>query len=326
MRINVINTILPWLTKNAVYVSDYQIDMVVHGLTKVDGVSIDLNEDMWWLYDDISGSKKQEIFGKGFTLYGLLKDKINYVAKGSYDLYIVGLHHSSLRYYDSEFPKEMLGNLPPEKTIIIDGWDVPTIQWHLFDACKLYFKRELYETAVTSKLRPINFAFPREKVYLTEEKQENLVAPLIPVKQNVDPIYMRTYKYSTEEDYYKMYRNSLFGLTSKKGGWDTLRHYEIMSQGCIPYFVDIERCPPLTLTNLPKKYLSDIKKKANLNWNWSDKDYGTVWPHCGVVRVDQPVLEGDWPDMTEEKEFLKEHFMKNCLTEHLAHYILENYK
>jgi hypothetical protein len=29
----------------------------------------------------------------------------------------------------------------------------------------------------------------------------------------------------------------------KKGGWDCLRHYEIIGNGCMPYFENIEKCP-----------------------------------------------------------------------------------
>jgi hypothetical protein len=34
-----------------------------------------------------------------------------------------------------------------------------------------------------------------------------------------------------------------------------MRHYEIMANGCIPYFPDIEQCPPNTMALLPKDLL-----------------------------------------------------------------------
>ena len=72
------------------------------------------------------------------------------------------------------------------------------------------------------------------------------LAPLIPGKMN-------TYIYEREDDYYNMYRNSLFGLTYKKAGWDCLRHYEILMNGCIPFFLDLRNCPKYSLISFPKK-------------------------------------------------------------------------
>lgn len=62
-----------------------------------------------------------------------------------------------------------------------------------------------------------------------------------------------SYSYDTEEEYNKQYIESYFAITSKKAGWDCLRHYEIIAAGCIPYFDDIANCPRETLTFFPKE-------------------------------------------------------------------------
>jgi hypothetical protein len=41
----------------------------------------------------------------------------------------------------------------------------------------------------------------------------------------------------------------------KKGGWDCMRHYEIVMCGCVPYFVDIEQCPENTMALWDKQML-----------------------------------------------------------------------
>jgi hypothetical protein len=46
--------------------------------------------------------------------------------------------------------------------------------------------------------------------------------------------------YNTEEEYYNEYKKSYFAITTKKCGWDCMRHYEILANGCIPYFLNIE--------------------------------------------------------------------------------------
>jgi len=63
---------------------------------------------------------------------------------------------------------------------------------------------------------------------------------------------MSTYIYNTETDYYAEYQSSVFALTTKKGGWDCLRHYEILANGAIPIFPNIENCHPNTMKNHPK--------------------------------------------------------------------------
>ena len=60
-------------------------------------------------------------------------------------------------------------------------------------------------------------------------QNKTFISPLIPGK-------LDTYIYEKERDYYDMYFNSLFALTYKKAGWDCLRHYEILANGCILYF------------------------------------------------------------------------------------------
>ena len=72
------------------------------------------------------------------------------------------------------------------------------------------------------------------------------------------PGRLSTYIYDDEKTYYNMYSNSIFAITNKKLGWDCLRHYEILMNGCIPLFFNIEDCPKLILKTLPKERLSEI--------------------------------------------------------------------
>jgi hypothetical protein len=49
----------------------------------------------------------------------------------------------------------------------------------------------------------------------------------------------------------------------KKAGWDCMRHYEILGNYCIPYFIGLEDCPKNTLANLPKELLLEGRELAN---------------------------------------------------------------
>ena len=57
--------------------------------------------------------------------------------------------------------------------------------------------------------------------------------------------------FENEKDYFEDISTSWFGVTSKKGGWDTLRHYEIILLEHF-YFLGITIKPPLcSPQNLP---------------------------------------------------------------------------
>jgi len=66
-----------------------------------------------------------------------------------------------------------------------------------------------------------------------------------------------TYIYKNEYSYYIDYQTSLFALTTKKAGWDCMRHYEILANGCIPLFKDLDQCPPNTMTHFPKQLVKE---------------------------------------------------------------------
>lgn len=105
-------------------------------------------------------------------------------------------------------------------------------------------------------IHPISFSIPECKIVDKVSDKTRDVAHIIPGK-------LDTYIYNTEQSYYDGYKESWFGITCKKGGWDCLRHLEILANGCIPLFKDIEKCPDTILTHLPKKLLSEINNKFN---------------------------------------------------------------
>lgn len=100
---------------------------------------------------------------------------------------------------------------------------------------------------------PVTVSVPEYKVLKDVPVKSKFLSSLIPGRYE-------TYVYNTEEDYYNEYRRSVFALTHKKGGWDCLRHYEILANGCIPYFPDIDECPPLTMALMPKDLIREGNK------------------------------------------------------------------
>lgn len=97
---------------------------------------------------------------------------------------------------------------------------------------------------------PISFSIPEEKISQRVPEKTKRFAHIVPG----DP---STYIFQDETTYYADYQQSIFGRTQKKAGWDCLRHYEILANGCIPWFRDLDRCPAQTMVHLPKQRILD---------------------------------------------------------------------
>jgi len=79
-----------------------------------------------------------------------------------------------------------------------------------------------------------------------------------------------TYGPGQYDAYLQQYRESRFAHTKKKGGWDCLRHYEILASGCIPVVESLEDIPADTMTTYPKKILSEAYSNL-LPWTGSEE-------------------------------------------------------
>ena len=205
----------------------------------------------WWVKK--KGLDNNDLWGKGFTIIDILnnydaidrKDIEKKIQKKYFDLIIYSSARRSKPFLDDVIKFN-------NKVIFIDGEDDQFIDENL-NKIGLYFKRELIKDQ--KNLLPIQFAIPKEKILReVNTKPKNLLAPLIPGR-------LSTYIYDNEIDYYKMYQESIFALTYKKAGWDTLRHYEILMNGGLPIFLDIENCPVNTMKYFPKKDIINIKNE-----------------------------------------------------------------
>ncbi len=237
----------------AEFYNDYLSDLLLHGLRENYGKEVIDYPGSWHLYDD-EVQKRQinqnKLWGKGFTLNNSLNafnsfdrtDISNKIQNNFFDLVIYGSIRRSDLFLDIVIDKNI-------KHVYVDGEDDTFIDTK-YSNKSLYFKRELNEKV--GNILPVSFAIPKSKVVKNiNQNPKHLLAPLIPGK-------LDTYIYEKEKDYYDMYFNSLFALTYKKAGWDCLRHYEILANGCIPLFLDLENCPLETLKTLPKEKLLSI--------------------------------------------------------------------
>ena len=71
------------------------------------------------------------------------------------------------------------------------------------------------------------------------------------------------YAFTSEEAYYDDLNCSRFAITTRRGGWDCLRHYEIAAAGAVPCFRDLRAKPP---TCAPHGLRAGINCLSYHNW------------------------------------------------------------
>jgi hypothetical protein len=150
-----------------------------------------------------------------------------------------------------------------------------------------------------TSILPLSFCVPDECVVDTIPEKKALLASLIP--GDTSTYIFDKYK---EKEYNEMYKKSRFAITKMKGGWDCLRHYEILMNGCIPLFENLQDCPKYTLTTYPKELNEEAYSLYN-NWTESEENIAKYNILCS--------------------KFL-EHTKIHCTTSATAKYFLKNIK
>ncbi|CAE8611136.1 unnamed protein product, partial [Polarella glacialis] len=83
-----------------------------------------------------------------------------------------------------------------------------------------------------------------------------------------------------EEEYHQNLQRHRFGDTRRKGGYDCLRHYELLANGVVPIIAGLEMMPQSILTTLPRKLLMEAKHLFALPW-WGTQDGPGECPAAG---------------------------------------------
>jgi hypothetical protein len=236
---------------------DYLSDMLFHGLRTLLGADV---VDVPYLEHMDKGT----LHG-GYTVWGLLDpikvDRFD-IPQKIHDHYFDAVIYGDVQLCQ-QFINDVMAFYHPKNIAFCDGRDDDNTIIEGLIGRGQYFKREKSSFPETI---PIQFGIPEEKIRpvpLTDDKT-TVMAPLIPGD-------FSTYIYDTEEKYYQMYANSFFAKTWRKGGWDCCRHYEIMAAGCLPYFVNLEDCPPKVMELLPRKELFEARNLCD-RWNGTFHD------------------------------------------------------
>lgn len=296
---------------------DYLADSVLHGMRTILGNDCIDYPKCEVLYNNFSKGDNY-IYGQGFTLYsGLLNDividrvNIDQKIKNSFfDLIVFGNIQSQFGNFVQYRPW-----LNSKNTIILDGedstqpypargfWWRKTYYWFLPKAHKdfLYFKRELVADTYFylwmylfpkqirplfnkyKNLRIISFSIPEEKIIKELPNKIKLFPKHIvdeEVVRNVEGSSTK-YAFENEAEYYHDLQISKFGITTKRAGWDCLRHYEIAANGAVICFKDLEKkektCAPHGLVDqencISYSDFEDLNYKIN---NLSEEEYKRI--------------------------------------------------
>jgi len=83
----------------------------------------------------------------------------------------------------------------------------------------------------------------------------------------------RTYVFGHSETLYReQYAESRYAITMKKAGWDCMRHYEVMGNGAVPYFLGLEYLPPNTMALFPRELVRALMQLPGIVVNYTDPD------------------------------------------------------
>lgn len=261
---------------------DYLADGLLHGLRQILGIELvdHPRKHCSYIGGIASGDcPGLAVRGGGFNLYGTLPldqepDRNQIFRKlemGWFDLVVVG---NVWRQWGQLIDwRSLLATTP---LALLDGDDdarlYPGSNTHLrsFGPWRplvdllnrpqcLYFKREWHPAGVfehararwmglrTQHIRPAGFSIPAEKLLdpgLLEVSRPRLFPTHIVDGELRELLGGKAeYSFSSEESYNWDLRSSRFGITTRRAGWDCLRHLELAANGCVICFRDLNAKP-----------------------------------------------------------------------------------
>ena len=136
----------------------------------------------------------------------------------------------------------------PERFFIRSSTKLPTVSFlppHHTEPAAIDNARECYDQI---GVYPLNFSFPKPF--------------LMPEKLSARPHFLSTtipgepFSFDSWDEYLDEYHSSYFALSTKKGGWDTFRHLEILFSGTIPLIPRLKDAHQYSLAHFPKRALT----------------------------------------------------------------------
>lgn len=263
---------------------DYLDDGVFHGLRTLLGPDAVDYPKAEYLYKTFPPSAFEAMWGRGFTLYGLLEDievhrhhALWRAVEGEFDLVVFGEIWRTFGLWSEWGPRLSRARVP---IAVLDGHDTCRpypyswfwwrrhYWWMLPRAHNraTYFKREItpltrwYASYLllppslgrTLGLRPISFSIPAEKIVTALPiKEKDFPTQIVDQELAARLHSSTTPAFTSEQEYYADLQRARFGVTTRRRGWDAMRHYEIAANAAVPCFRALDQkpadCAPLGL-------------------------------------------------------------------------------
>jgi hypothetical protein len=259
---------------------DYLGESIFHGLRNIYGTNVVDFPKNRYMYNNCEIPNK-EIYGNGFSLYKTLVDLE--IDRNDIDKKIISNYFNLIIFSDFskqfEFYFKYRKYLNNKNTVILDGNDYPKLYpfhgrfWKLFPLIFFdisYFKFLTFKREWTTKtlkyryfipfsnilgfmlyrkisLRKISFSIPDVKIYKGEAIKHKLFPRHIVDSTLLEKLNHSSFKYvfENEKDYYSDLQISKYGITTKRAGWDCMRHYEIAANGSVICFKKLKLKPEM---------------------------------------------------------------------------------
>lgn len=313
---------------------DYLADSLLHGLRTVLGPRVVDYPRCAFLDDDLPANVRERMHGKGFTLYGTRPksegDAIDRthvwqrVRSGEFSKVVLS---SVWRQYGLLLQNRDI--LTPANTVLIDGEDSANLFPYSTALLRRpgtgallrihrqykYFKRELCPQSVRSTwfnaipeglaaalglpptVHPISFSIPEERIAPQVPEKRRLLFPhcVDPEAAAFIPGLSTKPPFADDRAYHRGLAESRFAVTTKRAGWDCLRHYEIAANGCVPCFRNRREkpvaCAPHGLTDANCLEYSSPAELAKKTASLTDMEYSSLaegaltWARQNSTRV-----------------------------------------
>ena len=245
---------------------DYLADSLLHGLVSLGLEVVDYPRKsiLYVGHQSSSVAPQLAVRGHGFTLYGLLADRsvdrsfvIQRLEASWFDLVVIGQiwrqwgQLLDLAPLLQEVPVVLLDGDDDTRLFHRSGTRVRRYGWQPFPIrtgrC-FYLKRELQGPAIHERwcrILPASFSIPTEKIRSIDiaNKQKQFATHCVDPEVAQACGLHTSYAFASEKDYYDDLAASRFAVTTKRGGWDCLRHYEIAAAGALPCIRQLDAKP-----------------------------------------------------------------------------------
>ena len=245
---------------------DYLADSLLHGLVSLGLEVIDYprKQVLYAGQGACSVAPQLGVRGHGFTLYGLLPDRpvdrtfvIQRLEAGWFDLGVIGQiwrqwgQLLDLAPLLQQVPVVLLDGDDDTRLFHRSGTRVRRYGWQPFPVRSgrcFYFKREWQGEGAQDRhcqVLPASFSIPAEKIRQVElaSKQQRLASHCVDSEVAQACGLHTSYAFASEQAYYDDLAESRFAVTTRRGGWDCLRHYEIAAAGAVPCIRQLETKP-----------------------------------------------------------------------------------